>query len=189
MTTTKSSKSSWKSLIHTVALTVTSAKLVFRSLLCPGYPVGRVYAVDEDGTSRNNQTQYFIYSGAMDHFTVNSTSGVVSVQIGSHLLDRERIPDYNITVIAVDTGSPPRTGNTTFHVTIDDVNDELPVFTQSVYEAYVAENTTNVGVVATCNATDPDVDAQLHYTLEVMSGTDEQGKSVNASLLEVGISF
>ena len=55
------------------------------------------------------------------------------------MLDRERQATYNLTVKAIDTGSPPNNANQTIHITVTDVNDNPPVFVQKSYTAHVLE--------------------------------------------------
>lgn len=108
------------------------------------------------------------------------------MQINSRL-DREVQDNYNITIIAIDQGSPPLTGTTIFEVTVTDVNDELPRFSKTAYTHSLLENTTeNVGVeIIQCEATDVDVDSDLYYTILDVMGYDENGRDVNASLIQV----
>nr|XP_015205173.1 PREDICTED: protocadherin beta-3-like [Lepisosteus oculatus] len=56
------------------------------------------------------------------------------------VLDRETTSEYNITVIATDSGSPSLTTSKILTLKVSDVNDNAPVFEQSAYTAYVAEN-------------------------------------------------
>ncbi|ELU08938.1 hypothetical protein CAPTEDRAFT_225723 [Capitella teleta] len=74
-------------------------------------------------------------------------------------LDRERKSHYSVTVVATDGGSPPKTGVLYVNITVTDVNDHKPVFSQSSYNAEVAESV-DVGVtVLTVQATDDDIGA------------------------------
>ncbi|XP_052791239.1 cadherin-23-like [Mya arenaria] len=146
--------------------------------------VGYVFAKDEDGTDRNSRIQYFIYSGAMDDFVVNTTTGEVTVQIGTKLLDRETMPQYNITIIAIDTGSPPLTGTTVFNVTVDDVNDEKPKFRNNSYDVSILENKTYMTFFITCEAVDLDDDHSLNYSIIEIRGVNENGQNVEKKLIE-----
>ncbi|KAJ8246898.1 hypothetical protein GJAV_G00256580 [Gymnothorax javanicus] len=56
------------------------------------------------------------------------------------VLDREKVSEYNITIIASDEGSPPHSTNKTLALRISDVNDNAPVFDHQSYNAYVSEN-------------------------------------------------
>ena len=56
------------------------------------------------------------------------------------LLDRERAPQgYNLTLRAIDGGSPSRNSSKTIHVTVADVNDHAPIFEKEHYEVDIIE--------------------------------------------------
>ncbi|XP_056372731.1 protocadherin alpha-6-like isoform X12 [Hyla sarda] len=72
-------------------------------------------------------------------------------------LDREKEPLFNLTLTAFDGGKPKLSGTTQLIITIQDVNDNTPSFSQSVYETYLVENALNGAVVVKLNATDGDL--------------------------------
>ena len=49
-------------------------------------------------------------------------------------LDREVEDTYQLTVIALDGGDPPRSGTMAVQVQVTDANDNSPTFTESSYE-------------------------------------------------------
>lgn len=63
----------------------------------------------------------------------------------SEVFDREERAEYSFTVMAMDIGG--RTGFTTLHITVDDENDNKPVFMQSDYKAIIRSNATSGSVV------------------------------------------
>ena len=71
-------------------------------------------------------------------------------------LDREEHPSLPLKVIAVDGGNPQRSGTVNINVSVLDVNDNTPVFNQSVYRAVVVENAAKGTYITTVNATDAD---------------------------------
>nr|XP_061786026.1 protocadherin beta-16-like [Nerophis lumbriciformis] len=83
-------------------------------------------------------------------------------------LDRESVPEFNITVIASDSGSPPLSSKMTFNLKVSDVNDNAPVFPVSLYTASVAENNSPGVSVLKVSAKDPDENqnARVSYMLE-----------------------
>ncbi|XP_061755798.1 protocadherin beta-16-like [Nerophis ophidion] len=83
-------------------------------------------------------------------------------------LDRESVPEYNITVVASDSGSPPLSSKMTFNLKVSDVNDNAPVFPVSLYTASVAENNHPGVSVLKVSAKDPDENqnARVSYMLE-----------------------
>ncbi|XP_013766093.1 protocadherin beta-1-like, partial [Pundamilia nyererei] len=79
-------------------------------------------------------------------------------------LDRERHPHFSLKLIAVDGGTPQRSGTVNIDVTVLDANDNIPVFNQSVYKASVLENTKTGTSIITVNATDADSGSYGHIT-------------------------
>lgn len=56
------------------------------------------------------------------------------------LLDREFQPEYNITISAIDAGSPPLSGVKVLTIVVRDINDNPPTFAQREYNANLLEN-------------------------------------------------
>uniref|UniRef100_A0A8C4H5R1 Cadherin domain-containing protein n=1 Tax=Dicentrarchus labrax TaxID=13489 RepID=A0A8C4H5R1_DICLA len=88
-------------------------------------------------------------------------------------LDRERHPHLTLKLIAVDGGTPQRSGTVNIDITVLDANDNVPVFNQSVYKAYVMENTMKGTSIVTVNATDADSGSNglITYSLSKMKGS------------------
>ncbi|XP_063060198.1 protocadherin gamma-A11-like [Engraulis encrasicolus] len=87
-------------------------------------------------------------------------------------LDRELHPQLSLTLTAVDGGDPPRSGTVNIKVTVLDVNDNAPVFNQSVYRATVVENAKRGTYITTVNASDADSDANglINYSFANLKG-------------------
>ncbi|XP_061279705.1 protocadherin beta-1 isoform X1 [Bos javanicus] len=79
-------------------------------------------------------------------------------------LDREEQPEVNMTITAVDGGSPPKSGTAHIRVEVLDVNDHVPQFSRLVYRAQVPENSANGSLVATVTATDLDEGSNKEIT-------------------------
>ncbi|XP_051275354.1 protocadherin gamma-A9-like [Dicentrarchus labrax] len=84
------------------------------------------------------------------------------------VLDRESVSEYNITVVATDAGMPPLSTKRTFTLKVSDVNDNAPVFSQGVYNAFITENNSPGVSVLMLRARDPDENqnARISYILE-----------------------
>ncbi|XP_043924986.1 protocadherin beta-15-like isoform X8 [Protopterus annectens] len=82
-------------------------------------------------------------------------------------LDREKVSEYNITVTAVDDGSPPLSSTAVIHVRISDINDNPPVFSKTLYTMQVSENNKPGALIGSVMATDKDSaeNAQVSYSL------------------------
>ncbi|XP_038652269.1 protocadherin-10-like isoform X32 [Scyliorhinus canicula] len=82
-------------------------------------------------------------------------------------IDRENVPEYNITIICTDTGNSPLTTTKTIRVLVTDINDNAPRFTQPSFTVHVTENNV-IGVsIGSVSAFDPDSNqnAELSYSL------------------------
>ncbi|KAK2849127.1 hypothetical protein Q5P01_008961 [Channa striata] len=87
-------------------------------------------------------------------------------------LDREQRPNLFLKLIAVDGGTPQRSGTVNIDITVLDVNDNAPIFNQSMYKASVIENTVKGTSIITVNATDADSGSNglIAYSLSKMKG-------------------
>ncbi|XP_030224421.1 protocadherin alpha-4 isoform X8 [Gadus morhua] len=82
-------------------------------------------------------------------------------------LDRESAGFYEVTVEAVDDGTPPLSSTTVISIQIADANDNAPVFHEPVINVYVKENSKVGAIIYTIKAYDPDLEenARLVYRL------------------------
>lgn len=83
-------------------------------------------------------------------------------------LDYENVKEYNVIIVAVDSGSPSMSSNNSLLVKVVDTNDNPPVFSQPVVEVAFPENNMPGERVATVIATDADSgkNAEIAYSLE-----------------------
>ncbi|KAM4038960.1 protocadherin alpha-3-like isoform 8-T8 [Anomaloglossus baeobatrachus] len=72
-------------------------------------------------------------------------------------LDREKQSVHNLSLTAYDGGKPRLSGTTHIIVTVEDFNDNAPVFDQPFYQCSVNENAAEGTLVFKLNATDLDV--------------------------------
>uniref|UniRef100_A0A3Q2E1K8 Protocadherin-10-like n=1 Tax=Cyprinodon variegatus TaxID=28743 RepID=A0A3Q2E1K8_CYPVA len=75
----------------------------------------------------------------------------------SEPLDREKVPEYDITFTVKDRGSPPLFDNETMTLELLDVNDNVPQFPQSFYTIRVMENNAPGALLSSLTAFDPDL--------------------------------
>ncbi|XP_057705635.1 protocadherin alpha-C2-like [Corythoichthys intestinalis] len=75
----------------------------------------------------------------------------------SEPLDREKVPEYDITFTVTDRGSPPLCDNETMTLQLLDVNDNVPHFPQSFYTIRVMENNAPGALLSSLSAFDPDL--------------------------------
>lgn len=87
---------------------------------------------------------------------VDRLTGVISAKVG---FDRETLPRLVFDVVATDGGGDtPRTGRTRVHLSVADVDDQLPVFALPVYSFVVDENRPPGTGVGHVSAIDRDLD-------------------------------
>nr|XP_060630184.1 protocadherin beta-16-like isoform X2 [Anolis sagrei ordinatus] len=82
-------------------------------------------------------------------------------------LDREKVAEYNVTITAIDRGSPRLTSTRIIHVQISDVNDNAPVFEKSLFEMWIQENNIPGLLIGSVQAVDLDTEqnGKLSYSL------------------------
>lgn len=61
----------------------------------------KVKAYDADTPPYNDQVRYFLKEGDTDLFRINASTGDISLL---RPLDRELVPEYTLTLVAMDTG-------------------------------------------------------------------------------------
>uniref|UniRef100_A0A3B1IDY9 Protocadherin 1 gamma 30 n=1 Tax=Astyanax mexicanus TaxID=7994 RepID=A0A3B1IDY9_ASTMX len=83
-------------------------------------------------------------------------------------LDRELNSEYNIEIVATDSGSPPLKTVKTINVTILDVNDNAPAFSQTSYNVYIKENNVAGSSLFSITALDSDVNNNAILTYSVV---------------------
>ena len=128
----------------------------------PGQLILSVVATDADIGQNANITYYI--QGPTVPFEVDPELG--TVQIVS-LLDRESTERYVFEIIAEDGGSPPMRSSVPVNITVTDVNDNAPIFSQASYMSSITENVPIGMVVSSVEALDVDTgdNAMIEYSL------------------------
>uniref|UniRef100_A0A8D0HFA8 Cadherin domain-containing protein n=1 Tax=Sphenodon punctatus TaxID=8508 RepID=A0A8D0HFA8_SPHPU len=107
-------------------------------------------------------------------FKIVSSSNNYYKLVTVSTLDRERTPQYNITVTATDKGDPPLSTQKTIQLQISDINDNPPVFEESSYTAYVPENNPAGASIFRVRASDPDLERNARITYSLLSSNVEE---------------
>ncbi|XP_009069496.1 PREDICTED: neural-cadherin-like, partial [Acanthisitta chloris] len=105
-----------------------------------------------------------------DMFSIDPNTGTIRVAGGT--LDRERTENYFLTVEARDGGGLTGTGTATIWVA--DVNDNVPRFTQRVWQAAVPESSAIDSEVVQVCATDADIGENAELMFSIVGGDPEQ---------------
>ncbi|CAH2225513.1 protocadherin Fat 3 isoform X1, partial [Pelobates cultripes] len=136
----------------------------------------RISATDADiGT--NAEIRFSLHGTGSDNFYLDAESGELKTL---SLLDREKIPVYNLIAQATDGGG--RFCQSKIRLILEDVNDNPPEFTSDHYSASIYENTVTKALLTRVQANDPDVginrkvvyslvdSADDHFTVDTSSG-------------------
>ncbi|XP_076131069.1 protocadherin beta-16-like [Alosa pseudoharengus] len=115
-----------------------------------------------------------------DYFTIavnsNSDGRKYSELVLDKDLDREQQQEVTLLLTASDGGSPQRSGTAVIRVVVLDANDNLPVFSETVYKASLPENSHLGTVVVTVTATDADEGANGEVTYEFSHISDKAAR-------------
>ena len=96
-----------------------------------------VSATDGDD-GPNGMIRYKISAGnEKNEFFVHSITGAVTIL---EPLDYDLVQEYKLNITATDLGFEPKQAVAILTVNVSDINDNPPTFNQSVYEAYLPEN-------------------------------------------------
>ncbi|XP_060630170.2 protocadherin beta-7-like isoform X11 [Anolis sagrei] len=98
-------------------------------------------------------------------------------------LDREKVSEYNVTITAIDRGSPRLTSTSIIHIQISDVNDNTPVFEKSLFEMRLQENNIPGLLLGSIYAVDLDTEQNGMVTYSILPG--EIGTSPAASYISM----
>lgn len=133
-----------------------------------GYSIVRVQAYDAD-EGPNSEIKYSLAPRDSSGAPIGDIPLSVDPQNGwivtARELDREEQNKYSFQVTASDQGNPQLSASASVVVTIQDVNDNDPVFEPKLYEAVISEDDPPGTPVASVTASDADEDQRLHYEL------------------------
>ncbi|XP_052046679.1 protocadherin-8 isoform X2 [Apodemus sylvaticus] len=139
--------------------------------------VALVSTSDRD-SGANGQVRCALYGH--EHFRLQPAYAGSYLVVTAASLDRERIAEYNLTLVAEDRGTPPLRTVRPYTVRVGDENDNAPIFTKPVYEVSVRENNPPGAYLATVAARDPDLgrNGQVTYRL-VEAEVGRSGEAVS----------
>ncbi|XP_064828775.1 protocadherin-16-like [Oncorhynchus masou masou] len=137
-----------------------------------GTEVGIVQAISKNG-GPSKDILYTISSGdPAGYFTVDPESGALRTSLP---LDHEAQPSLTLELQAR-SGSPPAFGQTHVHITIQDINDNAPVFMPSSSESLLLPEHTEIGtVVYRVQAKDRDSGLNGQMTFDLSSTATSSG--------------
>uniref|UniRef100_A0ABM5GIZ2 Protocadherin-23 isoform X1 n=1 Tax=Pogona vitticeps TaxID=103695 RepID=A0ABM5GIZ2_9SAUR len=131
----------------------------------------------------NGQVTYHLLSSGEDHpFMIDKMTGLLTTTFA---LDREYQEYYNLTVVALDGGTPALSATQMLAITVLDINDEPPIFTKALYEASICENKHPGAFILKVEAKDKDsgINSLLHY--EILPGPGSEAFEINSDTGEI----
>ncbi|ESO89896.1 hypothetical protein LOTGIDRAFT_234028 [Lottia gigantea] len=112
---------------------------------------------------------YVIQSGdSHNDFVISETTGIISI---ASEIDFERNKSYELVIIAKSKEDPLLTSSSTLSLSIQNVNDNRPIFNKQLYDFNVDENAVAGVIVGTVIATDADVSPFNLFTYSLGSAT------------------
>ncbi|XP_063165424.1 cadherin EGF LAG seven-pass G-type receptor 1-like [Candoia aspera] len=138
-----------------------------------GYSVLHIQAVDADSGDNARLEYKFLelsHPSALASpggntgfpFQINNSTGWITV---SSELDRETTANYHFGVEARDHGVPVMTSSASVSITVLDVNDNSPTFTEKVYQLRLNEDAAVGSSVLTLTSVDKDVNSVVTYQI------------------------
>ncbi|XP_037833165.1 protocadherin alpha-C2-like isoform X2 [Kryptolebias marmoratus] len=137
-------------------ITVQSVK----NTVAENIPVGSVIAlvgIDDRDSGGNGEVSLSLQDTMPFILNKSSDKPTHYELIVSEPLDREKVPEYVITLMVKDAGTPPLSDNETITVHLLDVNDNAPQFPQSFNKIRVMENNAPGALLSSLTAFDPDL--------------------------------
>ncbi|XP_051790246.1 protocadherin gamma-A11-like [Erpetoichthys calabaricus] len=99
-----------------------------------------IFNVQDKDSGKNSKINCFIKNNNHIPFKLTSSlNNFYTVQTDG-FLDREKVPQYNITIVAKDDGEPSLSATQTITLQVSDVNDNAPKFEKEHYKTYITEN-------------------------------------------------
>uniref|UniRef100_A0A4W3GSP8 Cadherin-23 n=1 Tax=Callorhinchus milii TaxID=7868 RepID=A0A4W3GSP8_CALMI len=137
--------------------------------------VFQVLAVDPDENLNGLVTFTMQVGMPRLDFIMNTTTGLIT---STALLDREKIAEYYLRIIASDAGMVPRSSTSTLTVRVIDVNDETPTFHPSIYNIALLESVPRDYMVVRLNCTDADAGLNAELSYFITAGNNDGKFSV-----------
>uniref|UniRef100_A0A667WIR7 Cadherin domain-containing protein n=1 Tax=Myripristis murdjan TaxID=586833 RepID=A0A667WIR7_9TELE len=131
------------------------------------FPLPLAHDADVGKNAVNTYNTYKLNPNEHFSLAVHKGDTVSAELVLQKALDREKQPVIKLTLTAVDGGTPPKSGTSEIIINVLDINDNIPVFTKSLYKTAITENVPLGTTVLTVSATDADEGANrdISYSL------------------------
>ncbi|XP_047210199.1 protocadherin alpha-3-like [Girardinichthys multiradiatus] len=149
------------------SFTSTVQTLYIAESTLPGVRFALSEAADAD-IGKNGVSTYKLSLNEHFSLVVHKAGDSVSAELVlQKALDREKKPVITMTLTALDGGTPPKSGTSQIIVNVLDNNDNIPIFSESLYKTKIAENAPLGTTVIAVSATDADegLNGEIIYSL------------------------
>lgn len=145
-----------------------------------------VFDIEASDSDNGTTFTFAIDSGNTDSdFGIDPSSGYIFV---AKFLDRERTDTYTLSISAVDSLFSS-TASGTITINVDDVNDNDPVFTPSVFEFNIAHNTASGVSVGDIVVSDADTGVNAALTTSILSGNTGNAFSLSGLQVDTAVTM
>ncbi|XP_027133904.1 protocadherin alpha-3 isoform X15 [Larimichthys crocea] len=169
-----------KVLVEVIDVNDNAPEILVSSLLSPvkedaevGTAVAMVTITDKDG-GKNGLTNCKI-SGSVPFKLQSNYKNYYSLLVDGPL-DRESVPQYNVSITASDEGTPSLSTTSVIAVQISDVNDNFPRFMEPLINIYVKENSPIGATIYTLTTVDSDLNENAKATYQLISSSQKTTK-------------
>ncbi|XP_069026665.1 protocadherin alpha-7-like isoform X24 [Embiotoca jacksoni] len=147
----------------------------------PGTTVALISVKDSD-SNLNGKVMCYISEALPFRLTPSLQNNMYSL-VTKQLLDREQQSHYNVILVAKDAGEPSLSSDKTIEISVSDVNDHSPEFSQNPYTFYITEN--NIPGMTILSVTARDRDEGSNALVSYLILRDKGEENMFASFLNV----
>ncbi|XP_051790247.1 protocadherin beta-3-like [Erpetoichthys calabaricus] len=99
-----------------------------------------IFNVQDKDSGKNGKVNCFVINNNNIPFKLTSSLNDFYTLQTDGFLDRENVPQYNITIVVKDEGEPSLSATQIITLQVSDVNDNAPKFEKEQYKTYITEN-------------------------------------------------
>ncbi|XP_053560913.1 protocadherin-8-like [Bombina bombina] len=146
-------------------LTSISAGVPYITESAPRDSFVALISITDRDSGPNGQVHCTLYGH--EHFKLQQAYEDSFMIVTTSALDRERIAEYNLTIVAEDLGFPSLKTYKTHTIRVSDENDNAPIFVKSLNDVAVMESNAPGAYITTVIARDPDLghNGKVTYSL------------------------
>ncbi|XP_063162166.1 protocadherin-8 [Candoia aspera] len=135
-----------------------AAAVAYVSEAAPAQSLVALVSTSDSDAGANGQVRCALLAAPHQPFALQRAYDAASyLVLTTGALDRERVAEYNLTLVAEDLGSPPAKTVRSLTVRVADENDNAPRFAKARYEVALLENNPPGAYLTTVLASDPDL--------------------------------